>query len=154
MQAVEFPVRIKLTNPSLRLTDENGNSLYNYVNSDGEIVIDNSSLKKIFITGEIVPSEVSLEQNYPNPFNPSTKIRYAISSREFVQLKVFDLLGNEVATLVNEEKPAGRYEVEFTVGNGNISNSSFLNKQITSGIYFYKLTAGEFSSVKKMILIK
>ncbi|BDQ02180.1 MAG: hypothetical protein KatS3mg036_1041 [Ignavibacterium sp.] len=154
LQAVDFPVKIKLSDPSLFLTDENGNNLNNYLNSDGEIVIDNPSIKKIFISNQLIPDEFTLEQNYPNPFNPTTKIQYSISSREFVQLKVYDLLGNEVATLVNEEKPAGRYEVEFTVGNGNISNSSFLNKQITSGIYFYKLTAGEFSSVKKMILIK
>ncbi|BDQ02179.1 reprolysin-like metallopeptidase [Ignavibacterium sp.] len=154
LQAVDFPVKIKLSNPSLFLTDENGNNLNNYLNSDGEIVIDNPSIKKIFISNQLIPDEFTLEQNYPNPFNPTTKIQYSISSREFVQLKVYDLLGNEVAILVNEEKPSGRYEVEFTVGNGNISNSSFLNRQITSGIYFYKLTAGEFSSVKKMILLK
>ncbi|AFH49537.1 Hypothetical protein IALB_1830 [Ignavibacterium album JCM 16511] len=154
LQAVDFPVKIKLSNTSLFLTDENGNELNSYLNSDGEIVIDNPSIKKIIISNKLIPDEFKLEQNYPNPFNPSTKIQYAISSREFVQLKVYDLLGNEIATLVNEEKPAGRYEVEFNVGNENISNSSFVNNRITSGVYFYKLTAGEFSSVKKMILIK
>ncbi|MCW8803304.1 MAG: immune inhibitor A, partial [Ignavibacteriaceae bacterium] len=94
--------------------------------------------------------EFSLGQNYPNPFNPSTKIKYSIPSviaseakqSQFVSLKVFDVLGNEVATIVNEEKPAGSYEVEF--------NSSGLS----SGIYFYKLQAGSFIETKKMILLK
>jgi len=86
--------------------------------------------------------EFNLEQNYPNPFNPSTSIQYALSSRQFVSLEVYDVLGNEIATLVNEEKPAGSYEVEF--------NSTSL----PSGIYFYRLQAGSFIESKKMILIK
>jgi photosystem II stability/assembly factor-like uncharacterized protein len=86
--------------------------------------------------------EFSLSQNYPNPFNPSTSLQYAIGSRQFVTLKVFDILGREVATLANEEKSAGEYEVEFD------------GSALTSGIYFYQLQAGEYSSVKKMILLK
>ena len=84
----------------------------------------------------------SLQQNYPNPFNPTTSMQYTISSRQFVTLKVYDLLGREVATLVNEEKPAGEYEVEFNAAD------------LPSGIYFYQLKAGEFSKTKKMILLK
>ena len=90
------------------------------------------------------PNKFSLEQNYPNPFNPITKIKYAIASRQFVQLKVYDVLGNEIATLVNEELPAGEYEVEFSSGIRNL----------VSGVYFYKLNAGLFSETKKMILSK
>ena len=89
-------------------------------------------------------TEYSLSQNYPNPFNPSTRIQYAISSTQFVTLKVYDLLGREVATLVNEEKPAGSYNVEFRMQN----------LELSSGIYFYKLQAGSFVETKKMILIK
>ena len=88
------------------------------------------------------PTEFKLEQNYPNPFNPSTSIQYAIGSTQLVQLKVYDVLGNEIATLVNEEKAAGIYNVQFTMNN------------LSTGIYFYKLTAGEYVSTKKMILIK
>jgi hypothetical protein len=88
------------------------------------------------------PTEFKLEQNYPNPFNPSTSIQYAIGSRQFVQLKVYDVLGNEIATLVNEEKPAGMYNVHFSRNN------------LSSGVYFYQLKAGEFVEAKKMILIK
>jgi hypothetical protein len=83
-----------------------------------------------------------LFQNYPNPFNPSTKIEFHIADFGFVSLKVYDLLGSEVATLVNEEKPAGEYEVEF---DGN---------KLPSGIYFYQLIAGDFVEAKKMILLK
>lgn len=98
------------------------------------------------------PTEFSLAQNYPNPFNPSTKIRYSIpdvgSGLAQTVLKVYDILGNEVATLVNEEKPAGVYEVEFSTGSfGNARN-------LSSGIYFYKLTAGSFTETKKMILLR
>jgi len=88
------------------------------------------------------PAAFSLSQNYPNPFNPSTSIKYQVSSIAQVTLKLYDVLGNEVATLVNEEKPAGSYEVEF--------NAS----QLSSGIYFYKLQVDGFISTKKMTLIK
>jgi len=86
--------------------------------------------------------EFSLEQNYPNPFNPSTVISYQLPVSSDVTLKVYDVLGNEVATLVNEEKPAGSYEVEFPA------------EGLTSGIYFYKFQAGSFVETKKMILMK
>jgi len=83
-----------------------------------------------------------LNQNYPNPFNPATTIRYQLPERSLVTIKVYDILGREVATLVNEEKPAGSYEVQF-IGNG-----------LTSGIYFYQIKAGEYSETKKMILLR
>jgi photosystem II stability/assembly factor-like uncharacterized protein len=88
-----------------------------------------------------------LTQNYPNPFNPSTSIHYAISSTQFVTLKVYDLLGREVATLVNEEKAAGSYEIDFNVGRDS-------SPALASGIYFYKIQAGDFVETKKMILLK
>ena len=83
-----------------------------------------------------------LEQNFPNPFNPSTIIQYAIPQREYVSIKVFDVLGNEVATLINDFKPAGSYKIEFD------------GTDIPSGVYFYKLQSGNFIETKKMILIK
>ena len=91
---------------------------------------------------EELAADFSLAQNYPNPFNPTTNIRYAVSNMQFVSLKVFDVLGQEVTTLVNEVKPAGEYEIEFS-GNG-----------LSSGMYFYKIEAGNFVQTKKMILIK
>ncbi len=91
-----------------------------------------------------IPDKYSLSQNYPNPFNPSTKINYEIKSSGFVSLKVFDLLGKEVAQIVNEKQTAGSYAVDF-------SSSEF---NLPSGIYFYTLNAGEFKETKKMVLVK
>ena len=89
-----------------------------------------------------VPSSFILYQNYPNPFNPTTNIEFRISDFGFVSLKVYDVLGREIATLVNEEKLAGNYEVEFD------------GSKLSSGVYFYRLNSGSFISTKKMLLIK
>jgi len=94
-----------------------------------------------------IPYKFSLSQNYPNPFNPSTKIRFTIPQDERletqnVSMKVYDVLGNEIATLVNEEKPAGNYEINFDASN------------LASGIYIYRLTSGNFTASKKLILLK
>jgi len=88
------------------------------------------------------PTEFVLNQNYPNPFNPTTTISFSIPSSGFTSLKVYDILGNEVATLLNEEKPAGSYEINFNASS------------LSSGTYFYKLQAGSFLETKKMILLK
>ena len=90
---------------------------------------------------------VVLYQNYPNPFNPITTIRYSIPKAEHVTLKIYDELGKEVSTLVNENEEAGNHEVQF---NSQAND----NKQLASGIYFYRLTTGNFSAVKKIILLK
>jgi hypothetical protein len=93
-----------------------------------------------------------LEQNYPNPFNPTTNIEFRVAKHGFVSLKIYDVLGNKITTLVNEEKPAGTYEVEFSVIGGSASGVDA--DKLTSGIYFYQLNAGNFVETKKMILIK
>ena len=113
----------------------------------------NKGMKSILLTGvcDIPPfaangieglNEYKLSQNYPNPFNPVTTIKYQFPERGFVTLKVYDVLGNEVATLVNEEKPAGGYEVEWNASD------------LPSGIYFYRMRAGNFIDTKKLILLK
>ena len=89
-----------------------------------------------------IPNTITLYQNYPNPFNPSTTIKYQIHNAGLVTLKVYDMLGNEVATLVEEEKPTGIYEVEFRTSD------------LSSGIYFYKLQSGNFVESKKMLILK
>ena len=89
-----------------------------------------------------LPTSFMLSQNYPNPFNPTTTISFSIPSSAFTSLKVYDVLGNEVETLVNEEKPAGTYEVQFDASN------------LSSGVYFYTLKTGNFTSSRKMILTK
>ena len=83
-----------------------------------------------------------LHQNFPNPFNPTTTIKYQIPELSFVTIKIYDVFGNEVATLIYEEKPAGNFEVEF-YSNG-----------LPSGIYLYTIQAGKFTDSKKMILLK
>jgi len=93
-----------------------------------------------------VLTDYFLGQNFPNPFNPSTKISWQSSVGSWQTLKVYDVLGNELTTLVNEYKPAGSYEVEF--------NTSVIKNQPSSGIYFYQIRAGDFIQTKKMVLIK
>jgi len=125
------------------------------VDGDGDIDVLSASAfdnkiawyENLLITGIVtnsneIPSEFRLSQNYPNPFNPSTTIYYSIPELSFVTLRVYDVLGKEVATLINEEKPAGSYEVEFDAN------------ELTSGIYFYKIQAGSFVETKKMVLMK
>ena len=94
-----------------------------------------------------LPTVYSLYNNYPNPFNPSTKIVYTIQQKDKVILKVFDIVGNEIATLVDEEQKPGKYEVQFSVGQDT-------SPGLASGIYFYKLQTENFTEIKKMILIK
>lgn len=93
---------------------------------------------------EVIINEYKLQQNFPNPFNPVTCIRFSIGKREFVQLNIYDILGNEILNLVNEYRNAGSYNIEFNINNSNSS----------SGVYFYQLKAGDFTETKKMILLK
>ena len=105
-------------------------------------IVHTTSLTKIEKFGNELPTIYALAQNYPNPFNPETSIRFSIPQESFVTVKVFNTLGEEVATLVNEEKTAGTYNVSFNA------------RSLTSGIYFYTIKANNFSSTKKMILMK
>jgi glucose/arabinose dehydrogenase len=130
--------------------DEN-NELY-LVSLDGKIYGFTPTITNV--TDKQSVNDFRLMQNFPNPFNPSTKIRYSVpnltgsmSNQSLrVTLKVYDILGNEIVVLVDKEQPAGVYEVEF--------NSDIINKKSSSGVYFYKLTAGSFLESKKMILLK
>ena len=108
-----------------------------YASQDGILVGAKDNNKEI-------PTQFSLEQNYPNPFNPSTVIKYQIPTSGEVTLKVFNVLGEEVATLVNEYKIAGKYNSQFSIRN----------YQLSSGVYFYTLKAGNYFQAKKMILLK
>jgi hypothetical protein len=140
--------------------------IYDYVRKVANLWADPSLILKYDVTVDVedfkteIPVAYALYQNYPNPFNPITTIRYTIPvverfSESFnnnserisnslykVTLMVYDILGNEIATLVNEEKPAGSYEVEFT-GEG-----------LPSGVYFYQIKTGSFVETKKMVFMK
>ena len=138
-----------------------------YLTADAMMIMINRKLSPDVIVTDVEdeketnvnqPTEFVLEQNYPNPFNPTTKISFVIpnavrnlegfssqtprNDNTMVTLKVYDILGKEVATLVNEEKPAGTYEIEFEAGN------------LSSGIYFYRLTSGSFMQTRKMVLLR
>ncbi|GBD92398.1 hypothetical protein BMS3Abin04_03133 [bacterium BMS3Abin04] len=114
-------------------------------------VLDWSDPVGIKESGNELPAIFSLHQNYPNPFNPSTTIKYEIPSQNAVgtshdlsvRLIIYDILGREIVTLVNEQQKPGYYEVQFTSNNG----------QLTSGVYFYKIQAGSYVEVKRMILL-
>jgi len=90
----------------------------------------------------LIPSNFVLQQNFPNPFNPSTTIKFSIPSESFTTLKVYDILGNEIAELVNEQLAAGNYKFNFAADN------------LSSGVYFYTIHAGEFTETKKMMLLR
>ncbi|MBK9099547.1 MAG: T9SS type A sorting domain-containing protein [bacterium] len=142
MSGVVYPLKVKVENMDIRLQDETGKIL-NVNMKDGEnVIIDNSTITKLMVSGELIPSTYSLSQNYPNPFNPTTKIQYSIREKQFVTLVIYDILGSKVVTLVNEEKTAGKYEVEFD------------GITLPSGVYFYQLKAGSFVETKKMLLLK
>ncbi len=124
-----LPLKVDNNVPSIQWYDSWDLSVFDYT-----VGVEN--------TAQTEPEEFSLSQNYPNPFNPSTTIKYSIPKQSYVTLKVYDILGREAVTLVNEEKPAGNYEI---IWNANKS---------ASGIYFYQIKSGEFIKTKKMILLK
>jgi hypothetical protein len=111
-----------------RLKQIDFNGVFEY--SD-EILVDN-----------LAPADYVLEQNYPNPFNPSTTIKFGVPEKSNVVLTVYNSLGAEVATLVNEVREAGSYEIQFNANN------------FSSGIYYYRIASGNFTEIKKMILLK
>jgi hypothetical protein len=128
--------KIEINNETLHFTA---------IKSSGEIIDTFSivnSLVNVNSEKNLIAKSIVLENAYPNPFNPSTNIGFRIANFGFVSLKVYDILGNEVATLLNENKPAGNYNVEFNAAG------------LPSGIYFYRLQSGSFVETKKMILLR
>jgi hypothetical protein len=126
---------------------------YSYIDSELEVGEYTYRLKQIDYDGTAtyseevnveveIPLEYSLEQNYPNPFNPTTTIKYSISKDGFVKLSIYNLLGEEVTTLVNSEQKAGRHEVNFDAS------------KLSSGVYLYRVESNNFISIKKMVLVK
>ena len=123
-----------------KITDPKGDVKYSFI----DIIGTSWQIKKLVDVSdeEIIPKQFSLFQNYPNPFNPTTTISFDLPERSKVQLKIFNILGEEVKDLINEERTAGHYNYNWNA-NG-----------LASGVYFYKLQAGDFVQTKKLILIK
>jgi hypothetical protein len=111
---------------------------------EGGVILTTTDGGSVFVhqISSEVPDKYSLKQNYPNPFNPNTKIKFDIKVSGFTTLKVFDILGKEVATLINGKLQPGTYESIFDGNN------------VKSGVYFFRLQSGSFSETKKMILVK
>ncbi len=146
LSSAVFPVRLEWTivTPGAYTLVINGKEQSLMVNGSAAVVQPSSHLALRIGPGADLPTEFALSQNYPNPFNPSTRIDYAVpaGSRPMVSLQVFDLLGRQVATLVNEVKEPGRYSVVWSAAG------------VASGVYYYRLNAGEFQSIRKMVVLK
>ena len=131
--------------PGTSLNPELLNVVCSYPDVDNPVVVNTAVASAD--EGSLLPSEYALFQNYPNPFNPSTQISFDVPNSEFVTLRVYNLLGQDVKTLINQSMVPGRYTVEW---NGN----DMLNNDVASGVYFYELRGESFISRKKMLLIR
>jgi len=144
--AMMYPGADTVNGGSSPLDNEGGfGENHNFLLYDGpDIVLDNvfGAFVSVEILEDMIPEQFSLEQNYPNPFNPTTTIRYSITEPGLINLKIFNLLGEEVMVLVNQEQVSGVYEVTLDASH------------FASGLYFYTLTNGTFSATKKMMLLK
>jgi hypothetical protein len=132
--------------PAVVRTDSLYFMYYDYYITPNGIGLATAEVIDTITSGEVlagnIPLTFSLRQNYPNPFNPSTKIKYAIPHLSNVTIKVFDILGNEIENLVNEEKQSGTYEVEWNATG------------LPSGVYFYQLKSRDYIETKKLVLVK
>jgi len=141
-----YPITIKAEGINLTVRDKiNGEILNEELNNGEEIRIINNLITSIEVTGRItgqLPVSYELYQNYPNPFNPNTLIKFSIAKEAQVNLIVFNILGEKVQELKNEIMKPGHYEVEFNA------------LSLASGIYLYKIYAGDFVQTKKMVLLK
>jgi streptogramin lyase len=135
---------------SVKLFDSAGNYIEDFISSgagnlltpNAVVIRDNSTVSVSESENSFINNKLILKQNYPNPFNPTTVISFFIPNSEFTQIKIYDMLGTEINTLVNEYKQAGNYDIEFNA------------EGLPNGIYFYRLISGKYSETKKMILLK
>jgi pectate lyase len=143
MSGVTYPLTVRVENMDMRLMDETGKKLNENVKDGEEIVISDSQISKLMVSGELLPTVYALEQNYPNPFNPSTTIEFSLPEDvSSVKLSIYSILGEKVAELVNTSLVAGKYQYQWNAQN------------VATGMYIYELRTDKFSSTKKMILLK
>jgi DNA-binding beta-propeller fold protein YncE len=122
--------------------DQTTNKVYVTNQNDKTISIIGRSVTSVKQISQLMPDHFALSQNYPNPMNPSTTISFNLPVKSFVSLKVFDMLGREVASIISQELPAGTYARQWNAG------------KMSSGVYFYRLQAGSFTQTKRLVLLK
>ncbi|MGB5896235.1 MAG: aryl-sulfate sulfotransferase [Ignavibacteriaceae bacterium] len=151
-QMQHYSFQFEMQHPS----DYETRVIFNCGADSNDLYFDNISLKEIVTSiveeTDIIFTEHSLNNNYPNPFNPTTNISFSITDNGFTILKIYDVLGNEIATLINSELSPGKYNVEFSAIGGSSSGGNATS--LPSGIYFYRLSVNNFTITKKMVLLK
>lgn len=144
INSASYPIRIKAQNLGAHALNVKamlgGNALHETLTSGKEIVVSKATNKIMVETAMQLPSRYALSQNYPNPFNPATMIRFTLPEKGHVKLTVYNIVGEKVAELVNQEFPAGYHQVEFNASS------------LASGIYFYEMKAGDFRDLKKLVV--
>jgi subtilisin family serine protease len=142
MSGVVYPLTVRVEGMDIRLMDESGKKLNENLKDGESIEISESTIEKLMVSGELLPTVYSLEQNYPNPFNPSTMIEFSLPEMANVKLSIYNALGEKVAELVNTSLHAGKYQYNWNA------------KDRASGIYIYELKSDNYVAVKKMLLLK
>uniref|UniRef100_A0A7V3E8K9 T9SS type A sorting domain-containing protein n=1 Tax=Ignavibacterium album TaxID=591197 RepID=A0A7V3E8K9_9BACT len=137
-----YPLEVEADGMEVVITDNTGKKINRTLKEGERLMIEDPMIEKLIVGLKTIPVEFSLEQNYPNPFNPTTRISWQSPVNSHQTLKVYDILGNEVATLVDEYREAGRYEVEFDAS------------KLSSGMYLYQLKTDIYTETKKMILLR
>jgi hypothetical protein len=142
MTGVTYPLTVRVEGMDIKLMDETGKMINLNLKKGEDVVISDATIQKLMVSGELIPDKYSLEQNYPNPFNPATVISWQSPVAGWQTIKIYDVLGKEIMTLVDEYRNAGKYQIELNA------------EKLASGVYFYQLRSGDFVSIKKMLLLK
>ncbi len=143
MSGVVYPLTVRVEGMDIRLMDESGKKLNENLKDGESIEISESTIEKLMVSGELLPTVYSLEQNYPNPFNPSTVIEFSLPEDVAnVKLSIYNALGEKVSELVNTSLQAGKYQYTWNA------------QDVATGMYIYELRTDKFVSVKKMVLVK
>ncbi len=143
MIGITYPLTVRVEGMDIRLQDMSGRAINQNLKSGEEVVINDATIQKLMVTGELIPTVYALEQNYPNPFNPSTVIEFSLPEDvSNVKLSIYNALGEKVAEIVNSSLAAGRYSYQWNA------------KNVATGMYIYELRTDKFVSVKKMLLLK
>ncbi|HVO74519.1 MAG TPA: LamG-like jellyroll fold domain-containing protein, partial [Ignavibacteriaceae bacterium] len=138
-----YPLSLKVQNTSLRIKDKTTGKIINTFLKDGqELTINDPAVNVLEVSGELIPDKFELSQNYPNPFNPSTAIRFGLPVDSKVKISLFNLLGELVSIITEQDYEAGYHQIVFKAG------------PLASGIYFYRIEAGAFMDIKKMMILK